>query len=66
MIVVAFLFRSKLFVTPKELSDMKEYILNTVKDEYATKELVQFIREDISEMKDQLKIISDFILTHRT
>lgn len=66
MIVVMFLFRAKLFVTPKELSDMKDHILNTVKEEYATKELVQFIREDIAEMKQQLKIISDFILTHGT
>ena len=50
LIVCIFLFRSKLVVTPTELSNMKEEILATVKEEYATKELVQFIREEIAEM----------------
>lgn len=76
IVVLMFLFRNKFFVTPKELSDMKEAILNTVKEDYATKELVQFIREEISEMKQDLrneiaemkqdlKVISDFILTRK-
>lgn len=59
-----FLFKNKIFATPSQLAEMKEQILATVKEEYATKELVQFIREDIAEMKKELKLISDYILTH--
>lgn len=44
---------------------MKDEILATVKEEYATKELVQFIREEIAEMKADIKIISDYIVTHK-
>ena len=65
LIVCMFLFRSKLVVTPAELSNMKDEILATVKEEYATKELVQFIREEIAEMKADIKIISDYIITHK-
>ena len=65
IVVCMFLFRSKLFATPAELATMKEEILETVKEEYATKELVQFIREEIAEMKADIKIISDYIITHK-
>ena len=65
IVICVFLFRSKLFVTPAELSEMKDTILATVKEEYATKELVQFIREEIAEMKADIKIISDYIITRK-
>lgn len=65
IVVAMFFFRSKLFATPQELVNMKEQILHTVKEEYATKELVQFIREDIAEMKKELKLIGDYILTRK-
>lgn len=60
--ILGFIFKNKLFVTPEQLSAAKLEILNTVKEDYATKELVAVIREDISEIKHQLTTISEHII----
>lgn len=64
VLILSFIFKNKLFVTPEQLSATKLEILNTVKKDYATKELVSVIREDISEIKHQLTMVSDYIMNH--
>lgn len=64
IIVIAFIMKNKLFVTPQQLSDAKLEILNAVKEDYATKEMVQFIREDISQIKQEFKDLNLFLREH--
>lgn len=64
ILVLAFIWKHKLFVTPSQLLQTKEDILKSVKEEYATKELVQFIRNDISEIKREFADLNIFIRSH--
>jgi cob(I)alamin adenosyltransferase len=64
IVVIAFIMKNKLFVTPQQLSDAKLEILNAVKEDYATKEMVQFIREDISQIKQEFKDLNLFLREH--
>lgn len=64
IVVIAFIMKNKLFVTPQQLSDAKLEILNAVKEDYATKEMVQFIREDISQIKQEFKDLNIFLREH--
>lgn len=66
ILILSFIFKNKLFVTPEQLAAMRSEILATVKKDYATKELAAVIREDISEIKHQLTTISEYIMHHHS
>ena len=67
-VVVAFMFKNKLIVSPSQLneklSNMKEIILLQVKEDYASKDLVNSIKEDTTEIKQQLAKFHDYFLQH--
>ena len=64
ILVLAFIWKHKLFTTPAQLLQVKEDILKSVKEEYATKELVQFIRNDLADIKHEFASLNTFIRTH--
>ena len=68
IVVIAFIFKNKIFATPTELQSlkvemqtMKVEILNQIKEEYATKELLNFVREDMEAIKEELKDLNAFL-----
>lgn len=67
-VVVAFMFKNKLIVSPSQLneklSNVKEIILLQVKEDYASKDLVNSIKEDTTEIKQQLAKFHDYFLQH--
>ena len=67
-VVVAFLFKNKLVVSPAQLadklSDLKEIILLKVKEDYASKDLVNSIKEDTTEIKHQLLRFQEYFFQH--
>jgi hypothetical protein len=67
-VVVAFLFKNKLVVSPAQLadklSDLKEIILLKVKEDYASKDLVNSIKEDTTEIKQQLLRFQEYFFQH--
>ena len=69
VIALVFLLRNKIFITPDQMSNavlqVKDEILKEIEGKYATLEFAKNIREDITEIKEQLKTISDFLMTGR-
>lgn len=67
-VVIAFMFKNKLVVSPSQLAEqlatMKEIILAHVKEDYASKDLVNSIKEDTTEIKDQLVKFHEYFLQH--
>ena len=67
-VVIAFMFKNKLVVSPAQLTEklatMKEIILSHVKEDYASKDLVNSIKEDTTEIKDQLAKFHEYFLQH--
>ena len=64
IVLLTFIWKNKLFVTPQQLAEMKLEILTTVKNDYATKEMVQFIRDDLAQIKDEFKELNIFLRTN--
>lgn len=62
IVVLAFIFKNKIFVTPEQLLLMKQEIKKEVKEEYATKEIANEIKEDIKDIKANLHEISNLLL----
>ena len=62
IVVLTFIFKNKLFVTPEQLLLMKEEIYNKVKEDYATKEIAEEIKDDIRDIKESLKEIRSHFL----
>jgi len=58
IVVLSFIFKNKIFVTPEQLLLMKEEIHKEIKEEYATKEIANEIKDDIREIKNDIKEIS--------
>lgn len=70
IVVIVFIFKNKIFATPTELQSlkvemqtMKVEILNQIKEEYATKELLNFVRQDMEAIKEELKDLNAFLRT---
>lgn len=69
-VVIAFMFKNKLVVSPGQLAEqlaaMKEVILSHVREDYATKDLVNSIKEDTTEIKQQLAKFQEYFLQHHS
>ena len=65
-VVVAFLLKHKIVVTPNQLTEalgkLKENILETVKAQYASIDLVKGIKEDTSEIRQQVSDLYKYLL----
>ena len=62
IVVLAFIFKNKIFVTPEQMLLMKEEIRKEVKQEYATKEIANEIKDDIRDIKRDLHDISNVLM----
>lgn len=62
IIIVAFLLREKIFVTPVQLAETKEEILAQVKLEFSTKEAVNEIKDDIKRIEDKIDNLIEILL----
>ena len=62
ILVLSFLFKHKLVVVPEQLTALELKIMNKIREDYASKEFVGTIRDDIAEIKDQIRLISNHIM----
>ena len=62
IVVLTFIFKNKIFVTPEQLLLMKEEIYKEIKEDYATKEIAEEIKDDIRDIKESLKEIRSHFL----
>lgn len=65
VVILCFFLKNKLFVTPEQLLQTKADILETIKQDYMTKEIAETIKQDIQDIKSQLNIISEYILNKK-
>jgi hypothetical protein len=61
VVVIYICIQCKVFVTEGKLRDTKEEILKSVKEDYATKEIAENIKDDIREIKQELINLNEFI-----
>ena len=64
IVVLAFIYKHTLFVSPEQLLLMKQEIKKEVKEEYATNEIPEEIKNDINEIKNDLKEIRLHLFTN--
>lgn len=64
IVVIAFIYKHKLFVSPEQLLLMKQEIKKEVKEEYATKEIAEEIKSDIRDIKNDIREISLHLFTN--
>ena len=62
VVVIGFIWQHKLFVRPEELLQVKADILKEVSEKYTSKELADTINKNIEDIRDQMKILSAYIL----
>lgn len=62
ILILSFLFKHKLVVVPEQLTALELKIMNKIREDYASKEFVGTIRDDIAEIKDQIRLISNHIM----
>ncbi|MBQ6907794.1 MAG: hypothetical protein IJQ28_05395 [Clostridia bacterium] len=63
IVVLVFLLKNQIFVTPTQLLKVKEEIITQIKNEYASKELAEEIKKDIQEIKDQLQNLTNHLIS---
>lgn len=63
IVVLVFLLKNQIFVTPTQLLKVKEEIIAQIKNEYASKELAEEIKKDIQEIKDQLQNLTNHLIS---
>lgn len=63
IVVLIFLLKNQIFVTPTQLLKVKEEIISQIKNEYASKELAEEIKKDIQEIKDQLQNLTNHLIS---
>lgn len=63
IVVLVFLLKNQIFVTPTQLLKVKEEIIAQIKSEYASKELAEEIKKDIQEIKDQLQNLTNHLIS---
>jgi len=66
IVVIVFIFKNKIFITPEQLLLMKQEIKQEIKKEYATKEIAEEIKDDINEIKNDLKEIRSLLFTNHS
>ena len=62
LVVMAFFISYKIFVTPADLTETEKAILKEVENRFATKEIVNALKEDITEVKKKVNDIYDFLI----
>ncbi len=62
IVVLTFIFKNKIFVTPEQLLRMKEEIRREIRAEYATKEAADEIKQDIADIKNSVHEINLFLI----
>ena len=62
VVVIGFIWQHKLFVRPEELLQVKADILKEISEKYTSKELADTINKNIEDIRDQMKILSAYIL----
>ena len=62
IVVLCFVWQHKLFVRPEDLLTTKAEILKEIQEKYMSKELADTINKNIEDIRDQLKILSAYIL----
>ena len=65
IITIVVLYQYKIFVTPKDLSETKEEILESVKNEYATREMIKDIKENIAKIEKAIDDIRNYIMNDK-
>ena len=63
IIVVVFLTAYKIFVTPAQLNDKIEKLESKFIDRFASKDVVNALKEDIQEVKKKVNDIYDLLLS---
>lgn len=63
VLVVVFLLKNKIFVTPEQLEKTHTQILEEVENKFATKEILDTLKEDINELKNKVDKIYDILLS---
>lgn len=65
IVVLAFIFKNRIFVTQEQLLLMKQEIKKEIKEEYATKEIANEIKNDIRDIKQSLREINTILIKHQ-
>ena len=65
IITIVVLYQYKIFVTPKDLTETKEEILESVKNEYATREMIKDIKENIAKIEKAIDDIRNYIMNDK-
>lgn len=65
IVVIAILYQYKVFVTPAQLSDTKQDILEEVENKYATREMIKDIKENIAKIEKAIDDIRNYIMSER-
>jgi len=62
IVAIGFIWQHNLFVRPEQLLQAKADILKEVSENYTSKELADTINKNIEDIRDQMKILSAYIL----
>lgn len=62
VVVLGFIWQHNLFVRPEQLLQTKADILKEISEKYTSKELADTINKNIEDIRDQMKILSAYIL----
>lgn len=62
IIILTFILKEKIFVTPAQLAETKEEILREVKADFVAKEIVEEIKEDIKRIEEKLDNLIDYFM----
>lgn len=62
VVAVCFIWQHNLFVRPEQLLQTKADILKEISEKYTSKELADTINKNIEDIRDQMKILSAYIL----
>lgn len=65
IVTIIVLYQYKIFVTPKDLTETKEEILESVKNEYATREMIKDIKENIAKIEKAIDDIRNYIMNDK-
>lgn len=66
IVIVAYLYQNKMFVTPEQMERLHREILDEIKQDYANKTELKPLQDNISEIKDKIDSIYNILLTGRS
>ena len=62
IVVCAVLLKNRIFVTPEQLKDTRAEILQVVETKFATKEIVETIKDDIQRLEEKIDNLQTLII----